>query len=86
VLAAGLQNIEFVSVSTDSQALRNNAASMQLQIGQSRMRGRGAGGNPVIGRKAALEDEERLCTLLANPRWDSSLLVWAAALELGRLR
>ena len=34
MIASGLQNVEFVSVNTDSQALRNNAASIQLQIGQ----------------------------------------------------
>src|SRR5215471_5824674 len=66
MIASGLQNIEFVSVNTDSQALRNNTASIQLQIGQMLTRGRGAGGNPEIGRKAALEDEERLRKLLAE--------------------
>jgi cell division protein FtsZ len=66
MIASGLKSIEFVSVNTDSQALRSNAASTQLQIGQTLTRGRGAGGNPEIGRKAALEDEERLRKLLAQ--------------------
>jgi cell division protein FtsZ len=66
MIASGLQNVEFVSVNTDSQALRNNTASIQLQIGQMLTRGRGAGGNPELGRKAALEDEERLRKLLAE--------------------
>jgi cell division protein FtsZ len=66
MIASGLQNVEFVSVNTDSQALRNNAASIQLQIGQMLTRGRGAGGNPELGRKAALEDEEQLRKLLAE--------------------
>jgi cell division protein FtsZ len=66
MIASGLQNVEFVSVNTDSQALRKNAASTQLQIGQMLTRGRGAGGIPEIGRKAALEDEERLRKLLAE--------------------
>ena len=47
MIASGLQGIEFVSVNTDSQALRNNTASTQLQIGQMLTRGRGTGG---IGR------------------------------------
>src|SRR6516164_3628064 len=64
MIASGLQNVEFVAVNTDAQALRNNTASIQLQIGQTLTRGRGAGGNPEIGRKAALEDEERLRKLL----------------------
>jgi cell division protein FtsZ len=66
MIDSGLQNVEFVSVNTDSQALRNNNASIQLQIGQTLTRGRGAGGNPEIGRRAALEDEERLRKLLAE--------------------
>jgi cell division protein FtsZ len=66
MIASGLQNVEFVSVNTDSQALRHNTASIKLQIGQALTRGRGAGGNPEIGRKAALEDEERLRKLLAD--------------------
>src|SRR5256885_8858230 len=66
MIASGLRNIDFVSVNTDSQALLNNTAPGRLQIGQMLTRGRGTGGNPEIGRKAALEDEERLRQLLAE--------------------
>lgn len=66
MIASGLQNVEFIAVNADSQALRNNTAPIQLQIGQTLTRGRGAGGNPEIGRKAALEDEEHLRQLLAE--------------------
>jgi cell division protein FtsZ len=58
MIASGLRNVEFVSVNTDAQS--------RLQIGQTLTRGRGTGGNPEIGRKAALEDEERLRQLLAD--------------------
>src|SRR5260370_13982026 len=64
--AAGLRNVDFVSVNTDAQALQNNTAPMRMQIGQVLTRGRGTGGNPEIGRKAALEDEERLREVLAE--------------------
>ena len=66
MIASGLRNVDFVSVNTDSQALLNNTAPGRLQIGQMLTRGRGTGGNPEIGRKAALEDEERLRQLLAE--------------------
>jgi cell division protein FtsZ len=66
MIASGLRNIDFVSVNTDSQALLNNTAPSRLQIGQMLTRGRGTGGNPEIGRKAALEDEEHLRELLAE--------------------
>src|SRR5215467_8490369 len=66
MIASGLHNVDFIAVNTDSQALQNNTASNRLQIGQMLTRGRGTGGNPEIGRKAALEDEERLQQLLAE--------------------
>src|SRR5581483_4041015 len=66
MIAAGLRNVEFISVNTDSQALKANIAPVRMQIGQMLTRGRGTGGNPEIGRKAALEDEERLRELLKD--------------------
>jgi cell division protein FtsZ len=39
---------------------------MRMQIGSVLTRGRGTGGNPEIGRKAALEDEERLREVLKD--------------------
>jgi cell division protein FtsZ len=66
MIAAGLRNVEFMAINTDAQALQNNSAALRLQIGQSITRGRGTGGNPEIGRKAAFEDEERLRELLSD--------------------
>ncbi|MGH7918268.1 MAG: cell division protein FtsZ, partial [Candidatus Binataceae bacterium] len=60
MIASGLRNVDFIAVNTDTQALQNNTAPLRLQIGTMLTRGRGTGGNPEIGRKAALEDEERL--------------------------
>src|SRR5260370_448762 len=64
--AAGLRNVDFISVNTDAQALKANTAPMRMQIGQMLTRGRGTGGNPEIGRKAALEAEEALGEVLAD--------------------
>src|SRR5215469_2647843 len=66
MIASGLQNVDFIAVNTDSQALVNNNAPHRLQIGQMLTRGRGTGGNPEIGRKAALEDEDRLREALSE--------------------
>jgi cell division protein FtsZ len=66
MIATGLHNVDFVSVNTDAQALLNNSAPTRLQIGRILTAGRGTGGNPEIGRKAVLEDEERLRELLAE--------------------
>ena len=66
MIVAGVRNVDFIAVNTDAQALQNNQAPLRVQIGQEITRGRGTGGNPEIGRKAALEDEERLRELLSD--------------------
>jgi len=66
MIAAGIRNVDFVAVNTDSQALQNSHATIRFQMGQNLTRGRGTGGNPDVGRKAALEDEDRLRDLLAD--------------------
>jgi cell division protein FtsZ len=66
MIASGLRNVDFIAINTDLQALLNNAAMVRLQIGQMLTRGRGTGGNPEIGRQAALEDEHRLHEALAD--------------------
>jgi cell division protein FtsZ len=66
MIVSGLQNVDFIAVNTDSQALQSNNAPQRLQIGQMLTRGRGTGGNPEIGRKAALEDEDRLREALSE--------------------
>ena len=66
MIAAGLRNVDFIAVNTDTQALQNNKAPLVIQMGAQLTRGRGTGGNPEIGRKAALEDEDRLREVLAE--------------------
>ncbi|MEE8137522.1 MAG: cell division protein FtsZ, partial [Thermoanaerobaculia bacterium] len=59
-----MAGIEFIAANTDLQALRKCRALVKLQLGQALTRGLGAGGDPEIGRKAALEDTERILELL----------------------
>lgn len=56
----GLEGVEFLSVNTDVQALNANAAPERIHIGAAVTRGLGAGADPERGRKAALEDVNRL--------------------------
>jgi len=62
----GVEGVEFISANTDAQALRRCAAKVQLQLGASITKGLGAGANPEIGRKAALEDRERVAEAIAG--------------------
>ena len=55
-----LSGVEFIAANTDAQALAANMAPMKLQLGENLTKGLGAGANPEIGRKAALEDVEKI--------------------------
>jgi cell division protein FtsZ len=59
-----LSGVEFIAANTDAQALAANLAPIKLQLGTTLTKGLGAGGNPEIGRKAALEDVEKIRDML----------------------
>jgi len=56
----GLEGVEFMVVNTDAQALAASCAPLKLHIGANVTRGLGAGADPEKGRKAALEDVQRI--------------------------
>jgi cell division protein FtsZ len=62
----GLEGVEFIVVNTDAQALNSNAAATKLPIGSNITRGLGAGADPEKGRKAALEDVQRIKELIGG--------------------
>jgi cell division protein FtsZ len=55
-----LSGVEFIAANTDAQAMAANMAPIKLQLGENLTKGLGAGANPEIGRKAALEDIEKI--------------------------
>ncbi|MEO0278391.1 MAG: cell division protein FtsZ [candidate division WOR-3 bacterium] len=60
-----IRGVELIAVNTDVQALhRCHDSIRKVQIGEKVTRGLGAGGNPEIGKKAALEDESKLIDIL----------------------
>lgn len=61
-----IEGVEFITVNTDAQALRNSSANTTLQIGGGITKGLGAGANPEVGRDAAMEDREALRELLTG--------------------
>ena len=64
MLAAHFTGVEFIVVNTDTQALKLSPVATKLQIGANLTKGLGAGANPEIGRKAAIEDTEKVLGLL----------------------
>lgn len=61
---AGLEGVRLVAVDTDSQVLESCKAEQLLQIGEELTSGRGTGGRPELGQRAALEGKEELSDLL----------------------
>jgi len=60
MIEAGVEGVEFLAVNTDAQALDMSMAAQKLQIGADVTKGRGAGGDPEVGRLAAEESKEEI--------------------------
>lgn len=64
MIRSGLTGVEYIVANTDAQALNANMAGVKIQLGGNVTKGLGAGANPEVGRKAAIEDYERLSEVL----------------------
>src|SRR2546421_11654934 len=64
MINAKVEGVEFVVANTDLQALQMSQASVKIQLGVKLTSGLGAGANPDIGKKAALEDAEKVIEAL----------------------
>src|SRR6202050_198717 len=60
MIAANMEGVEFIAANTDRQALELSQSPIKLQLGVKLTSGLGAGANPDIGRRAALEDSEKI--------------------------
>src|SRR5919205_1446309 len=64
MIDAGVEGVEFITANTDLQALRMSRAPVKIQLGVKLTNGLGAGANPEVGRKAALEDSDKIIEAL----------------------
>ena len=64
MVTMGVQGVEFISINTDAQALKNSKASQKIVIGDRLTRGRGAGGVPERGQKAAEESRDEIAAAI----------------------
>ncbi len=55
MIEGGLNGVEFIVANTDRQALLSNKAETKIQLGRELTKGLGAGANPEIGKRAAIE-------------------------------
>ncbi|MGI4979415.1 MAG: cell division protein FtsZ, partial [Janthinobacterium lividum] len=64
MIEAGVEGVEFIAANTDVQALKTSKAPIKLQLGVKLTSGLGAGANPDVGRRAALEDSDKIIEAL----------------------
>jgi len=64
MIEAEVGGVDFVAVNTDLQSLQGSSAPTTLHIGSDITRGLGSGSDPDIGRQAAMEDADKIKTLL----------------------
>lgn len=61
---AGVENVEFIAINTDAQALHHSKAHKKIHIGKDATRGLGAGADPVVGQQAAMESRDVIAQAL----------------------
>src|SRR6185295_6822463 len=74
MIDANLRGIEFIAANTDLQALAKCRAPVKIQLGSLLTKGLGAGADPEMGKKAALEDTERILEVL-----DGAVMIFLTA-------
>ena len=66
MISSNLKGVKFIAANSDAQALEISKAPVRIQLGQAITEGLGAGANPLVGRDAALENEEEIRQALAD--------------------
>ena len=66
MIRSGLTGVEYIVANTDAQALNASLAETKIQLGSEVTKGLGAGANPEVGRKAALEDYDKINEILSD--------------------
>jgi len=63
---SAIDGVDFICANTDSQALKSTDVKTVLQLGNDITKGLGAGSNPIVGREAALEDQDRISEAISG--------------------
>ena len=64
MIEEGIEDVKFMCVNTDAQALEISKAEVVMQLGNEITKGLGAGANPQIGKQAAIEDTETIKSMI----------------------
>jgi len=60
MIEGGMNGVEFVVANTDIQALNSSKAGYKIQLGADLTKGLGAGANPDVGRRSAIESYNQI--------------------------
>ncbi|MGH7233946.1 MAG: cell division protein FtsZ, partial [Candidatus Saccharimonadales bacterium] len=60
MVEAGVENVEFIAINTDAQALHHSKANKKVHIGKDTTKGLGSGSDPKIGQLAAEESTDEI--------------------------
>ncbi|OAG27996.1 cell division protein FtsZ [Thermodesulfatator autotrophicus] len=66
MISKGLRGVEFIVANTDYRVLDLSPAPVKIQLGKELTKGLGAGGNPEVGKEAAIEAENEIREALAG--------------------
>lgn len=66
MLTQGINGVDFVICNTDAQALQNSQVPCKIQLGVTLTEGLGAGANPEVGERSAIESEEEIKKMLGT--------------------
>ena len=64
MIKEGIEEVQFIVINTDNQALEGSSAEVKIQLGAKLTKGLGAGANPEVGRRAAVESYEEIIKAL----------------------
>jgi cell division protein FtsZ len=64
MIAYSLCGVDFVAANTDAQALKTSLAPIKIQLGAETTKGLGAGSDPEVGKKSAIESRETIASTL----------------------
>lgn len=63
---SGVENVEFIAINTDDHVLQSSKANQKIHIGEKLTHGKGAGSQPAIGEKAAMESSDEIKAVLKD--------------------
>jgi cell division protein FtsZ len=66
MIESQLGGVEFVAANTDTQALKANKSPVKLQLGLELTKGLGAGANPDVGKRSAIDDRSAIADALSG--------------------